>query len=158
MSQTREVAGEKADRPLVPYSSLMAAFLGTFGGLLTVSAARGRLPDRLSAYDLVLAGVAGHKLSRLIVTDEVTAPLRAPFVTVSENQGDVEEEPRGDGFRRAIGELVTCPSCVGQWATAGFVTGLLTAPRMTRAIGSIFVADAVSDFLHIAYKAGKDRA
>jgi len=113
----------------------------------------------MSLYDLALAGIAGHKLSRLIVTDEVTAPLRAPFVVVSEDQeGDKKEEPRGNGPRRAIGELVTCPSCVGQWTTAAFVLGLVTAPRVTRLAGSVFAADAISDFLHVAYRASKDRA
>jgi len=118
----------------------MAAFLGGFGGLVATRAAKGALPERMSLYDLALAGIAGHKLSRLIVTDEVTAPLRAPFVIVSEDEkGDKKEEPRGDGPRRAIGELVTCPSCVGQWATAAFVLGLVTAPRVTRLAGSVFV-------------------
>src|SRR4051794_24020057 len=76
------VAGENAQRPLASYAALMGAFLGSFGGLIVAVAARGGLPERMSPYDLALAGTAGHKLSRLIATDEVTAPLRAPFVVV----------------------------------------------------------------------------
>jgi hypothetical protein len=150
---------EAPSRPLTSYLGLIAAFLTAFGGLFAAAAAKRRLPDRLSVYDLALAGVAGHKVSRLIARDEVTAPLRAPFVLVSEGEdGKLSEEPRGEGFRRAVGQLVTCPSCVGQWACAAFVTGIITAPRATRAAASVFAADAVSDFLHIAYRAGKDRA
>jgi len=137
----------------------MVAFLGGFGSLLAATAAKRSLPERLPLYDLALAGIAGHKLSRLIVKDEVTAPLRAPFVLVSEgDDGELNEQPREEGVRRAIGELVTCPSCVGQWACATFVAGLLTAPRVTRATASVFAADAISDFLHVAYRAGKERA
>jgi hypothetical protein len=146
-------------RPLASYSALIVAFLGSVGSVFGAAAARRSLPDKLSVYDLALAGIAGHKLSRLIVTDEVAAPLRAPFVSVSERDGGtLTEEPRGEGLRRAVGELMTCPSCVGQWACAAFVVGLITAPRVTRATASVFVADAVSDFLHVAYRASKDRA
>ena len=158
MSEAAAV-GEHAQRPLASYSALMATFLGGFGGLIAAVAARGRLPERMSPYDLALAGTAGHKLSRLIATDGVTAPLRAPFVVVTETEdGDKHEEPRGEGARRAIGELVTCPSCVGQWTTAGFVVGIAISPRIARLTASIFVADAISDFLHVAYRASKDRA
>jgi len=163
-SQSREennvVPGERSGRPLGSYGVLMSMFVAIFGGAIATAAARGKLPNRLPAYDLVLAGVAGHKLSRLIVADQVTAPLRAPFVEFHENdQGELDEQPRGAGMRRAMGELVTCPSCVGQWTTAAFVTGLvLVPPRVTRAVGSIFVADAISDFLHVAYRASKERA
>jgi hypothetical protein len=158
--QAPEVPGtDVSERPLGSYTAIMALFLGGFGALFTAAAAKRSLPARLSPYDLALAGVAGHKLSRLIVTDEVTSPLRAPFVVVSEGEGGkLNEEARGEGVRRAVGRLVTCPSCVGQWACAAFVAGLVTAPRVTRLTASVFVADAISDFLHVAYRAGKARA
>jgi hypothetical protein len=157
--QSAAVPGTQAERPLRTYAAIMTVFLGGFGGVFAAASVRRSLPERLSTYDLLLAGIAGHKLSRLIVKDEVTAPLRAPFVVVSEDEeGTLSEEPRGDGFRRAVGELVTCPSCVGQWACAAFVAGLMTAPRTTRATASVFVADAISDFLHVAYRVGKERA
>lgn len=48
--------------------------------LVLAARAAGRpLPERLSAQDVVLAGVATHKLSRLIAKDNVTSFLRAPF-------------------------------------------------------------------------------
>jgi hypothetical protein len=157
--QSTAVPGTQAERPLATYAAIMTVFLGGFGGVFAAASARRSLPERLSPYDLLLAGIAGHKLSRLIVKDEVAAPLRAPFVAVSEGEdGKLSEEARGEGVRRAIGELVTCPSCVGQWACAAFVAGLMTAPRTTRAAASVFVADAISDFLHVAYRASRERA
>jgi hypothetical protein len=38
------------------------------------------------------------------------------------------------------------------------VGGLLHAPRATRAIASLFAAQAISDFLHLAFVAARDRA
>ena len=146
-------------RPLGSYAVLTAGFLGLVGASLGHAARRDRLPMRVSLADLALVGVASHKLSRLVATDEVTAFARAPFVEVRAGKnGDVEEEPRGKGPRRAIGELVTCPSCVGQWLAAGLFVGHLFAPRTTRAVSSIFVVDAISDFLHVGYRGLKDRA
>ncbi len=140
-------------RPLGSYAGLTAAFLGIFGGALAHAAARERLLRRVDLVGVALVGVASHKLSRLVATDEVTSFARAPFVRVSAGEdGDVEEKPRGTGPRRAIGELVTCPSCVGQWLTAGLFVGHLWAPRTTRAVASIFVADTISDFLHVTYR------
>lgn len=153
-----EAAGELY-RPLGSYATLTGLFLGGFGLVLGVAESRNRLPRRFALEDIVLGGVAAHKLSRLVATDEVTAFMRAPFVDVRPgDDGGVEEEPRGTGPRRALGELLSCPSCVGQWSAAGFVAGHLLAPRTTRAIASIFVADAISDFLHVAYRGLKERA
>lgn len=108
---------------------------------------------------LVLIGTASHKLSRLITKDKITAFLRAPF---TEYQGrgepaEVEERARGEGVRRAIGELLICPYCIGMWASGGFHLGLVYAPRATRIVASTFTALTISDFLQIGYKAAEDR-
>ena len=64
-----------------------------------------------------MLGIATHKLSRLITKDWVTSPFRAPFTKFKEADGvgEVTEEARGTGMQQAIGELVTCPWCVGPW-------------------------------------------
>jgi len=80
--------------------------------------------------------------------------LRAPFVqTVTDGNGEIVDEPTGVGVQRAAGQLLTCPKCVGQWACAAFLVGTIYSPRATRAIVSVFAADAISDFLHAAYRA-----
>lgn len=151
--------GDPLYRPLGAYAGLTAVFVAGFGGALWHAASRDRLPKRPDLFDLALLGVASHKLSRLVTMDEVTSFARAPFVEVSLGEdGDIEETPRGTGPRRALGELVSCPSCVGQWLTAVLFVGHLWAPRTTSAVSSIFVADTVSDFLHVAYRGLKDRA
>src|SRR4051794_6404528 len=135
----------------------MAVFNALCGGLLI--GFRSRLPERFSAGDLALLTVGTHKLSRLIAKDKVTSPLRAPFARYEEDAGpsEVSESPRGSGLRRAIGELITCPFCIGQWIAAAGLFGLLLAPRTTRFVASIFAIVAGSDFLQVAYKAAQDK-
>ncbi len=142
-------------RPLGAYATLVALFNALFAGfLLTTKAADRRIPERVSAGDIVLLGVATHKASRLLSRDWVTSFLRAPF-TRFEGKGElpaeVSEEPRGRGFRYAMGELLTCPYCVGQWLAAFFAYGLVFKPPATRLVGSVFAILTIADFLHLAY-------
>ena len=117
------------------------------------------MPERIEPYDLVLLGAATHKLSRLISKDKVTSPLRAPFTRYRgpAGPGEVSEEPRGTGMRLALGELLVCPYCVGQWVAGAFACSLVTAPRTTRFVASIFTTLGVSDALQVVYKAGQEQ-
>ena len=105
--------------------------------------------------DIALLGVATHKLSMLIANDAITSPLRAPFTELQEKQSpkSVDEEPRGKGLRRSMGELVTCKFCLGTWLASFFTYGLVLFPAVTRLVASIFAIVAVSDHLHQTYKA-----
>ena len=86
--------------------------------------------------------------------------MRAPFVSYEEKagRGELNEKPRGTGLRRAVGELLVCPYCVGNWIAAGFGVGMVTAPRYTRLVAFVYTVETVSDFLQIARKAAEDRA
>lgn len=66
---------------------------------------------------------------------------------------ELHEEVVGRGWRRAVGELLTCPFCLGQWIGTGFVFGGVFAPRATRAVAATFVVHAGSDALQFAYAA-----
>lgn len=146
--------------PLVSYATTMVVFGAGFVAALGLAKRQGReLPERVGAADLATIGVASHKLSRLIGKDKVTAPLRAPFTEFEGSGGPSEysESARGTGARRAIGELLVCPYCLGLWVVAGFALGLLFAPRLTRFLAAIFSALAISDFLQIAYKAAEEK-
>jgi hypothetical protein len=144
------------DRPIVSYAILIATWGLSFGGFLTACSRRGRLPEAPRMQDLLLVGLATHKLSRTITRDRVTAPVRAPFTEVDPGpQGEVVEKGTGRGLRRAIGDLLTCPYCTGPWVAGALVCGLAAAPRPTRLFASVFSAVTVSDFLHLAYQAAK---
>jgi hypothetical protein len=147
-------------RPLGGYAVLSSTFGAAFAAFLASANRSGRMPERIGAGDLVLVGVATHKVSRLVSKDVVTSFLRAPFTRFKEEtgKGEVEEESRGSGLRRAVGELVSCPYCMGQWVAAGFTAGMVFAPRSTRTIAGMYTALTVSDFLQIAYKAAEERA
>jgi hypothetical protein len=142
-------------RPLAGYAVLSAALAGAFGAAL----AGRELPDRIALRDVVLAGVATHKLSRLLAKDKVTSFLRAPFTEFQEpaGKGELEESPRGTGLRLATGELLVCPYCVAQWISAGFAVGYVRAPRLTRLISAMYTAYAISDALQFAYLAADQK-
>lgn len=147
------------DRPLGSYSVLMSAF-GALTAVFAVWFGRsGReLPERIESRDLLLLTVASHKSARLLSKDRITSPLRAPFTQPQGEggPGEVEETSRGHGLRRAIGQLLLCPYCLGMWTSAGFVAGLLTLPRFTRWVASVFSIFFGSELLQIAYKRAEE--
>ena len=115
------------------------------------------LPEHVEAGDVVLIGTASYQLSRLISKKKVTSFVRAPFTELEGKGGpaELEERPRGSGLRRAMGELLVCPYCLGLWASGGFHAGLLFAPRTTRFSASVLTAMSISDFLQLAYRAAE---
>jgi hypothetical protein len=134
------------DRPLPEYATLTVTFGAVLGGFLLL--AGDRLPTRIGFGDMARIGLASFKLGRLIAKDEVTAFIRAP-VTEGEESG--EEEPKGEGLQLALGELVTCPYCIGVWLAAGLSGCLVLFPRETRFVTTIFGAQAVADFLNAGF-------
>jgi hypothetical protein len=147
------------DTPVKSYVVLMAVFSALAGWFARWFRASGReLPDRIDAGDLALVTVASHKASRLIAKDRVTASIRAPFTRYEGEAGpsEVSEAPRGRGLRRAIGELIACPYCLGMWTSSALIAGLLVVPRFTRWLSSVLVAFLGSDLLQIAYKKAED--
>jgi hypothetical protein len=155
--QRSEPFAEHADqhRPLVAYGALALAFNGLVATGLEVARRRRGLPDRWSVPDLLLLGAATAKLSRLIAKDRVLAVARAPFTRFEDDtqRGEVEESARGTGMQRAMGELLICEYCVGQWVAAGFVVGATLAPRPARAIATLFTVYGISDAVNIARSA-----
>ena len=142
------------DRPLGSFLIIMGAYGAVTTGMAAfVAANRRRLPDKLCWSDLALLAVATHKASRQLAKDPVTSPLRAPFTRYSGTSAEAElaEEVRGSGMRKALGELVSCPFCLGQWVATTGVFGLIVVPRATRAIASVFAVLAASDMLQYAY-------
>jgi hypothetical protein len=146
--------------PLLGYALLAGLFNALVAAALVLLRRSGReLPERVSIGDFMLIGVGAHKLSRLIAKDKVTSFARAPFTELQEKGGpaELEEAARGTGARRAIGELLVCPYCLGLWVVAAFTLGIAVAPRFTRFVATVFSALTVSDFLQIAYKAAEEK-
>jgi hypothetical protein len=133
-----------SERPLPEYAALTAAFGGVLGGFLLLAGRR--LPERVEFGDVLRIGLASYKVGRLVAKDEVTTWVRAPVTRDEE-----ATEPKPQGVERAIGELVTCPYCVGLWIAAGLSYALVLFPRQTRLVTTIFGGQAVADFVNAAY-------
>jgi hypothetical protein len=129
------------------------------GAVATAKRSGRDLPEHVEPGDVVLIGTASYQLSRLISKKKVTSFVRAPFTELEGRGGpaELEEHPRGSGLRRAMGELLVCPYCLGLWASGAFHAGLLFAPRTTRFSASVLTAMSISDFLQLAYRAAEQR-
>ncbi len=149
------------EMPLASYAILLGVYNAAFLALLTAARnSKDELPEKFSFADLLLLGVATHKLSRIIAKDRVTSPLRAPFTEYIEpaGQSEIKEKVRGKGMQRAVGDLLTCPWCMSPWVAAGLAFGLVFKPRATRLVAGVFAAATVSDFLHHAADAVKEKS
>lgn len=154
-----EADGPEKRDSLRGYGVLMGVFGSLASAFATWFRASGRqLPDRIEGRDLLLVTVASHKASRMISKDRVTSPLRVPFARYEGDAGagEVREKPRGTGLRRAIGELLLCPYCLGMWTSSALIAGLLVVPRFTRWLATVLVVFFGSETLQIAYKKAED--
>jgi len=114
-----------------------------------------------------MLGLATFRAGRLIAYDRVTEPLRAPVTDTVPDQYGTEQNvvAEGSGVRKAIGELVSCPTCVGTWVAAGLVYGMRAAPRPTRlfvgflgATGLAELIDSATESLHWSAQAQRKQA
>lgn len=149
-------------RPLRAHATLTFVFNGSVAAFALYERRSGAsLPERMPAGDLALMAVGTYKLSRLIAKDRITSFFRAPFTRYkreSERPSEVEEEPRGEGLQRAIGELLVCPYCLGQWVGTAYLLTYLREPRLARTVAAAFTIVAGSDLLQEAWVALDKRA
>ena len=137
-----------ASPPYASYATIATVFLG---GIATV-AALGRRTPAGSALDLIALSAATFKASRTLSRERVASFVRQPFVEGDAEIGE-DERPAGEGLQRAIGELVTCPRCVGAWTAAGLASAQVLSPEFGRLLTWSLGAAAANDFLHAAFKA-----
>jgi Protein of unknown function (DUF1360) len=143
-------------KPLGGYAVLTLVFNSAVASYaLALARSRRSLPERIPPSDIVLLGLGTFKLSRLITKDKVTSFLRSPFTRYEQSGGprEVEERPRGEGVRHAVGELLTCPYCMGQWVGTALLAAYLYRPRATRAAASAFAVVTVADYLQQSWVA-----
>ena len=154
----RTAEKEKCEEQLLAeYAALLGFYVASVAVLTGAAIEQKRFPKRFSLLDLALLGTATHKLSRIIAKDSITGILRAPFVSYirSAGAGEVEEEPRGRGMQRGIGQLISCPYCMAPWCATALAFGLVFAPRVTQFFAGILASVAASDFLQRAYLTAK---
>jgi hypothetical protein len=121
-----------------PYAALAALFAA---GVLTAARAAGRRPaEPASAADLLALALASAAIGKSVAEDRVTVFLRRPFAG-----GPAAVQPRGEGARRAVGELVTCAHCVSLWAACAHAGAYVARPRETRVVTRVFAAWTVAE-------------
>ena len=121
-----------------PYVALSALF---WAGLLTAARVRrGPLAEPTSTGAQLARGRAAAQHREVVAEDRITVFLRRPFA-----DGPAAVQPAGEGMRRAVGELVTCPHCVSLWAAGALAVAQLARPRETRLVARVFAALAVAD-------------
>ena len=75
----------------------------------------------------------------------------AAFVRAPVTEDPDAQQPKPEGMARVLGELVTCPYCIGLWLTSALSYSQVLFPRETRFFTSIFGTYAVTDFLHAGF-------
>lgn len=147
------------------YAVLTGTFLTVFG-VFNFFTRRTKDKD-LKPFDLLLLGLSSYRMSRMASYDLVLEPYRAPFTETGIDPTGAGDTVRaaGTGWRRAIGELIACPICIGTWISAALVYGLEIAPRPTRlllkimgAIGLAELFNALTEFLSWSGQAAREEA
>jgi uncharacterized protein DUF1360 len=123
------------------YAVLSAGWAALVGAVL--AAARDQGDEPVAATEVLPLGLATFALAKLVAKEKVDRWVREPFV---EEHADGRREPKGDGLRYAVGELLTCTRCVGMWSAAGLVALRVTRPREARIVNAVLGASALNDW------------
>lgn len=82
----------------------------------------------LTLLDLTLITLASFRFIRLIVYDKITAFFREQFYDAIEQKGKILLVKPATGPRRTLADLLSCPWCIGVWATATIAFFYLLTP------------------------------
>lgn len=131
---------------------LILVYLGGFAVVLFIgnTLAPGWDAFNINALELVLLSLATFRMGRLIAYDHVTEPLRAYFTrTVPDKSGaGLTVIATGSGVRRAFGQLLSCPICVGTWVAALLVYLLYFFPGPTRVFLIFTAVIGAAELIH----------
>jgi hypothetical protein len=152
--QTNKHKQEQQRKERTTYLTLVGLFTGLVGSVALRDHEQDVVPE-LRPADLALLGLATFRAGRVVAYDRVTEPLRAPVTETEPDEYGAGENvvAEGAGVRKAIGELVSCPSCVGMWVAAGLVCGLQVAPGPTRLAAAILSVSGLADLIDNASEA-----
>lgn len=128
------------------YATINVVWAGLLTALLGATARGGRPGP--SASELPVLGLATFTLTKAVAKEKVGVWAREPLVEPGEN-GD--RRPRGRGLRYVLGELVTCPRCLGTWSSLGLVGLQVVRPREGRIVARILATAAINDVLQTSF-------
>lgn len=126
--------GQQKQAEQATYLGLISGFTA-LAGAFTIYARQSGKSASIGGFDFFLLSLATYRAGKMVAGDKVMEPVRAPFIENKGGEPDEEEvQPKGEGPRRAIGELLSCSTCIGTWVAALLIYGLKIAPIPTRAI------------------------
>ena len=136
-------------RERLAYVTLVGLFLGMLGVFVSRERKERHVFDP-HPRDILLIALATFRAGRVTAFERVTEPFRDP---VTETVPDAYEAgeyviAEGTGVRKAIGELVSCPICVGTWVASALVYGLRVAPGPTRLVAAILGVSGLAEMLN----------
>ena len=140
------------DRTGIEGRLLKFTLIGTFFGSVAVAAAQpARRWPRLGVLDFVLLGLASHRIGRMIAFERVAQPIREPFTEKVPDESGADETvvATGHGIRWVIGELMSCPRCVGTWAALFLYLGHTFAPRPTRVLTTVLAVAGIAELAYV---------
>jgi hypothetical protein len=130
----------------IDYAALSAGYGALTGALLV--AARSREAQPIRGAELPVLGLATFALAKLVAKEKVDAWVREPFL---EEGPDGDRRPKGRRLRYAMGELLSCTRCVGQWSALGLVGMRLLRPREAQVVVPVLALAAANDWLQTAF-------
>ena len=128
------------------YATLNAAWGGLLAATLAAAARTGR--DAPPPAELGVVGLATFTAAKALSKEKVGVWMRAPVV---EKEPTGERRPKGSGLRYAVGELLTCSRCMGEWCALGLVGLRVLRPREGRILTSVLAVAALNDILQALF-------
>ena len=128
------------------YAALNVVWAALVSGLLRATARDGKHGP--ADAELPVFGLATFTLTKALAKEKVGVWAREPLV---EDGADGDRRPRGRGLRYVLGELVTCPRCLGTWGSLGLISLRIARPREGRIVAGILATAAINDILQSAF-------
>jgi hypothetical protein len=125
-----------------------------FFGVLVIMGAiilqsESRIPfSELTLTDYVLITLASWRVVRLFVYDAITKFIREQFLDIAKVGRGYELVKPKTGPRRTLADLLSCPWCLGVWATATVTFFYLLTPYAIFPV-VILALSAVATFLQL---------
>jgi len=87
-------------------------------GVIILDSVAARPMGTIDPMTFFILALAIFRLTRLIVHDKITAFFREQFYDVVETKTKRYLEKPASGPRRTMADLLSCPWCIGMWASA----------------------------------------
>jgi len=129
------------------YAAVNVVWAGLLGSLLRATARNGSTGP--GPAELPMFGLATFALTKALAKEKVGVWAREPLV--EEDTPDGDRRPRGRGLRYVLGELVTCPRCLGTWGSLGLIGLRVARPREGRIVAGVLATAAANDLLQSGF-------